>query len=46
VSVLGSTSDTTFSQIVASAGYTFNPSTGDTVPFPAPAAQAEQVPMA
>jgi hypothetical protein len=27
----GGTNDTTFSQIVASAGYTFNPSTGNTV---------------
>ena len=31
LSVLGSTNDSTFSQIVGSAGYTFNPSTGNTV---------------
>src|SRR6202034_1379846 len=31
LSVLGSTNDTTFSQLVGSAGYTFNPSTGNTV---------------
>jgi hypothetical protein len=29
--VLGSTNDTTFTQIVTSTGYTFNPSTGNTV---------------
>ena len=31
LSVLGSTNGTTFTQLVASAGYTFNPSTGNTV---------------
>ena len=35
--VLGSTNDTTFSQVVASAGYTFNPSTGNTVTIGLPA---------
>ncbi len=36
LSVLGSTNDTTFSQIVASAAYTFNPSTGNTVTISLP----------
>jgi hypothetical protein len=36
LSVLGSTNNTTFSQIVASAGYTFNPSTGNTVTISLP----------
>jgi hypothetical protein len=31
LSVLGSTNDSTFTTIAASAGYTFNPSTGNTV---------------
>jgi len=36
LSVLGSTDDSTFTQIVASAGYTFNPSTGNTVTISLP----------
>jgi hypothetical protein len=36
LSVLGSTNGTTFSQIVGSAGYTFNPSTGNTVTISLP----------
>ncbi len=36
LSVLGSTNDTTFSQLVGSAGYTFNPSTGNTVTISLP----------
>jgi alpha-1,3-glucanase-like protein/F5/8 type C domain-containing protein/pectate lyase-like protein/centrosomal CEP192-like protein len=36
LSVLGSTDNTTFSQIVGSAGYTFNPSTGNTVTISLP----------
>jgi hypothetical protein len=36
LSVLGSTNGSTFSQIVASAGYTFNPSTGNTVTITLP----------
>ena len=36
LSVLGSTNGSTFSQIVGSAGYTFNPSTGNTVTISAP----------
>jgi parallel beta-helix repeat protein len=45
LSVLGSTNGTSFTQIVASAGYTFNPSTGNTVtislPSPASARYVE-----
>ena len=37
LSVLGSANGTTFSQIVASAGYTFNPSTGNTETIGLPA---------
>jgi hypothetical protein len=37
LSVLGSTNDTTFSQLVASAGYTFNPSIGNTETIGLPA---------
>ncbi|MEZ0114343.1 hypothetical protein ABH920_008377 [Catenulispora sp. EB89] len=36
LSVLGSTDGTTFSQIVGSAGYTFNPSSGNTVTIALP----------
>jgi hypothetical protein len=36
LSVLGSTDNTTFSQIVASAGYTFNPATGNTATISLP----------
>jgi hypothetical protein len=36
LSVLGSTNNTSFSQIVGSAGYTFNPSTGNTVTISLP----------
>ncbi len=36
LSVLGSTDDSTFNQIVASAGYTFNPSTGNTATISLP----------
>jgi hypothetical protein len=42
LSVLGSANDTTFSQIVASAGYTFNPSTGNTVTISLPSATTAQ----
>jgi hypothetical protein len=42
LSVLGSSNDTTFSQIVASAGYTFNPSTGNTVTIPLPSGTTAQ----
>jgi hypothetical protein len=37
LSVLGSTDNTTFNQIVASAGYTFNPATGNTATISLPA---------
>lgn len=36
LSVLGSTDNTTFNQIVGSAGYTFNPATGNTVTISLP----------
>jgi hypothetical protein len=36
LSVLGSTNDSTFGQVVASAGYTFNPATGNTVTISLP----------
>jgi Carbohydrate binding module (family 6)/F5/8 type C domain/Glycosyl hydrolase family 95 catalytic domain len=42
LSVLGSTNDTTFSQIVASAAYTFNPSTGNTVTISLPSGTSTQ----
>jgi hypothetical protein len=38
----GGTNDTTFSQIVASAGYTFNPSTGNTVTIGLPSGTSAQ----
>ncbi len=37
LSVLGSTDGSTFSTVVASAGYTFNPATGNTITIPLPA---------
>jgi F5/8 type C domain len=42
LSVLGSTNDSTFTQIVASAGYTFNPATGNTVTISLPSATSAQ----
>ena len=42
LSVLGSTNDTTFSTIVASATYTWNPSTGNTVTIPLPSGTSDQ----
>ncbi|MGD0554784.1 MAG: choice-of-anchor D domain-containing protein, partial [Streptosporangiaceae bacterium] len=42
LSVLGSTNGSTFSQIVASAGYTFNPSTGNTVTISLPSGTSTQ----
>jgi hypothetical protein len=42
LSVLGSTNDTTFTQVVASAGYTFNPSTGNTVTISLPSGTSAQ----
>jgi hypothetical protein len=42
LSVLGSTNGTTFSQIVGSAGYTFNPSTGNTVTISLPSGTSAQ----
>jgi hypothetical protein len=42
LSVLGSTNDTTFNQIVAPAGYTFNPSTGNTVTISLPSGTSAQ----
>jgi hypothetical protein len=42
LSVLGSDDDSTFSQIVASAGYTFNPSTGNTVTISLPSGTSAQ----
>jgi hypothetical protein len=42
LSVLGSTNDTTFSQLVASAGYTFNPSTGNTASVSLPSGTTAQ----
>jgi hypothetical protein len=43
LSVLGSTDGSAFSTIVASAGYTFNPSTGNTVTITFPTANARYV---
>jgi parallel beta-helix repeat protein len=43
LSVLGSTDGSTFSTIVASAGYTFNPSTGNTVTITFPSTNARYV---
>ena len=42
LSVLGSTNGSTFSQIVGSAAYTFNPSTGNTVTISLPAGTSAQ----
>jgi hypothetical protein len=42
LSVLGSANGTTFSQIVAPAGYTFNPSTGNTVTISLPSGTSAQ----
>jgi hypothetical protein len=42
LSVLGSANGTTFTQIVASAGYTFNPSTGNTVTITLPTGTSTQ----
>jgi hypothetical protein len=42
LSVLGSTNDSSFSQIVASAGYTFNPATGNTVTISLPSGTSAQ----
>jgi len=42
LSVLGSTNDSTFSQLVGSAGYTFNPSTGNTVTIPLPSGTSDR----
>ena len=42
LSVLDSTNDSTFTQIVASTGYTFNPSTGNTVSFNLPSGTSTQ----
>src|ERR1700678_2987986 len=42
LSVLGSTNGSTFSQIVGSAGYTFNPSTGNTVTISLPSGTSTQ----
>ncbi len=42
LSVLGSGNGSTFSQIVASAGYTFNPSSGNTVTISLPAGTSAQ----
>ena len=42
LSVLGSANDTTFSTLVASATYTWNPSTGNTVTIPLPAGTSDQ----
>jgi len=42
LSVLGSTNDTTFTTLVASATYTWNPSTGNTVTIPLPSGTGDQ----
>jgi hypothetical protein len=42
LSVLGSTSGSSFSQIAGSAGYTFNPSTGNTVTISLPSGTSAQ----
>jgi hypothetical protein len=42
LSVLGSTNGTTFSQLVGSAGYTFNPSTGNTVTISLPSGSSDR----
>jgi hypothetical protein len=43
LSILGSTDGSSFSTIVASAGYTFDPSTGNTVTITFPATSARYV---
>jgi hypothetical protein len=42
LSVLGSTNGSTFSQLVGSAGYTFNPSTGNTVTISLPSGTTDR----
>ena len=42
LSVLGSANGSTFTQIVTSAGYTFNPSTGNTVTISLPSGTSAQ----
>ena len=42
LSVLGSSNGSSFSQIVGSAGYTFNPSTGNTVTISLPSGTSAQ----
>ncbi|HXL87732.1 MAG TPA: choice-of-anchor D domain-containing protein [Streptosporangiaceae bacterium] len=42
LSILGSTNDSTFSTIVGSATYTWNPSTGNTVTIPLPSGTSDQ----
>jgi hypothetical protein len=42
LSVLGSTNGSTFSQLVGSAGYTFNPSTGNTVTISLPSGTSDR----
>jgi hypothetical protein len=42
LSVLGSTNGTSFSTLVASATYTWNPSTGNTVTIPLPSGTSDQ----
>jgi hypothetical protein len=42
LSVLGSTNGTSYSQIVGSAGYTFNPSTGNTVTISLPSGTSDR----
>jgi F5/8 type C domain len=42
LSVLGSTNDSAFTQIVASAGYTFNPATGNTATISLPSGTSTQ----
>ena len=42
LSVLGSTNDTSFSTLVASATYTWNPSSGNTVTIPLPSGTSDQ----
>ena len=42
LSVLGSTDGSSFSTLVGSATYTFNPSTGNTVTIPLPSGTSDQ----
>ncbi|HEY5393931.1 MAG TPA: choice-of-anchor D domain-containing protein, partial [Trebonia sp.] len=42
LSVLGSTNDSTWTTLVGSAGYTFNPSTGNTVTIPLPSGTSDR----